>query len=128
MGRPKKVVAAEPVSKKGQRGSKEASAALDEEGFEILGGDNSPLAVGEVMEGKFRGIVRALPNKRKGQLPIPVYGVGARTIIASTVLADRINGGNVKEGDYLRIIRLPDAEAKKGQNAAKLFDVRVKRA
>jgi len=101
---------------------------VDEDGFEILGGDQSPLAVGEVVMGVFGGVVRHLPAKKKGQAPLPVYRVGTRELLGNTVLRDRIEKGEVKEGDTLKVTRLEDAPAKKGQNPAKMFAVGVKRA
>lgn len=101
---------------------------VDEDGFEVLGGDQSEIAIGEVVTGEFRGILRYLPAKRKGQPPLPIYGIGARSVLGGTVLRNRIEEGRIVEGDTLKITRLADAAAKKGQNPAKLFDVRVKRA
>lgn len=101
---------------------------VDDEGYEILGGDSSAMAVGEVVEGVFGGVVRNLPAKKKGVPPVPVYQIGARTVIGGTVLRDRIEKGKVKEGDYLKVTRLEDGAAKKGQNAPKMFAVGVKRA
>lgn len=102
--------------------------ALDDEGFEIVGGDNSPMQVGEVVEGIFGGVVRNLPSKQKGKPPVPVYQIGSRTIVGAAVLRNRIDDGKIAEGDYLKVARLEDGTAKKGQSAPKMFDVRVKRA
>jgi len=99
----------------------------DDDGFEILGGDNKPLEVGEQAEGTFGGVVRSIPSKRKNEPPIPVYQIGSRTLIGSSVLKHRLEDGKVMPGDYLRVTRLEDGTAKKGQNAPKLYDVRVKR-
>jgi hypothetical protein len=101
---------------------------IDEDGFEVLGGGNGQaMEVGEIVEGPFGGIARTLPGKKKGQI-VPIYQIGARQVLGGTVLKSRIEEGKVKVGDVLRITRLEDAPAKRGQNAAKLFDVRVKRA
>jgi hypothetical protein len=54
--------------------------------------------------------------------------VGGRSILGGTVLRSRIEEGKVQVGDTLKITRLEDAKKKPGQNPAKLFDVRVKRA
>lgn len=105
-----------------------SSGFIDEEGFEVLGGDQSEIGIGEVVTGEFRGILRHLPAKRKGQPDLPIYGIGSRSVLGGTVLRNRIEEGQVKRGDTLRITRLADAAPKKGQNPAKLFDVRVKRA
>lgn len=101
---------------------------VDDDGFEILGGDQSPMVVGEVVVGVFGGVVRNLPAKKKGQPPLPVYRIGTREILGNTVLRDRIEKGEVKEGDTLKVTRLEDGQAKKGQNAPKMFAVGVKRA
>lgn len=100
---------------------------VDDEGFEVVGGDQSPMAVGEVVTGVFGGVVRTIAGRRKGS-SVPVYQVGTRNILGTAVLVSRITEGRIKEGDILKVTRLEDAEAKKGHNAAKLYDVRVKRA
>lgn len=100
---------------------------VDDDGFEVLGGGSGQqIEIGEVVEGIFGGIVRTMPGKKKGQ-SVPFYQVGTRQILGGTVLKSRIEEGKVKVGDMLRITRLEDAPPKRGQNAAKLFDVRVKR-
>jgi hypothetical protein len=101
------------------------TAPVDDDGFEIIGGDSAPMAVGEVVEGVFRGVVRSLKG-RKG--PVPIFGIGTRTILGNAVLASKIKDGKVQEGDYLRVTRLEDGTAKKGQSAPKMFQVGVKRA
>lgn len=101
---------------------------VDKDGFELLGGDNSPMAVGEVVVGEFGGVVRVLPSKRKGGEAVPIYQVGDRSVLGSTVLKSRIEDGNVEVGDTLEITRLEDGTAKKGQSAPKMYKVRVKRA
>jgi hypothetical protein len=113
--------------KKAPKSTTNGKTAIDEDGFEIIGGSNAPIEIGEVVEGEYCGVVRHLPPKRKGQAPLPVYRIGARDVLGGTVLKQRIEDGKVKPGDTLRITRLEDAPAKKGQNPAKLFDVRVKR-
>lgn len=100
---------------------------VDGDGFEVLGGGSGQqIEVGEIVEGVFGGIVRTMPGKKKGQ-SVPFYQVGARQVLGGTVLKSRIEEGKVKVGDILRITRLEDAAPKRGQNAAKLYDVRVKR-
>ena len=49
-------------------------------------------------------------------------------MLGSTVLRQRIEEGKVKEGDFLRVTRVEDGPAKRGRNACKVYDVRVKRA
>jgi len=100
---------------------------LDADGFEIIGGDSAPMAVGEVVEGVYGGIARTVPGAKKGQL-VPIFQIGTRTIMGGAVLASKIRDGKVEEGDYLRVTRLEDGTAKKGQNAPKMFQVGVKRA
>jgi hypothetical protein len=100
-------------------------AGVDEEGFEIIGGDSAPMAIGEVVEGVFGGVVRSIKG-RKGM--VPIFQIGTRTILGNAVLASKIKDGNVKEGDYLRVTRLEDGTPKKGQNPPKMFQVGVKRA
>jgi hypothetical protein len=100
---------------------------VDDDGFEILGGSSQEIQIGEVIEGVYGGVTRSMPSRKKGQPPIPFYQVGARQVLGGTVLRQRIEEGKVKPGDTLRITRLEDAPAKRGQNPAKLFDVRVKR-
>lgn len=121
----KKATASDPVTGEKLSATK---GFVDEDGFEIIGGDQSEIAVGEVVIGEFRGVLRTLPAKQKGKDPVPVYGIGPRAVIGGTVLKTRIEDGQVRPGDILKITRLEDAPAKKGHNAAKLFDVRVKRA
>jgi len=98
----------------------------DEDGFEVLGGGGQAIEIGEVVEGIFAGVVRNMPGKKRGQ-SVPFYQVGSRQVLGGTVIKSRIEEGKVKVGDFLRITRLEDAPAKRGQNPAKLFDVRVKR-
>jgi len=112
------------AKRKGQSNGKPV-VGVDDEGFEIIGGDSAPMAIGEVVEGVFGGVVRTIKG-RKGQ--VPVYQVGTRTILANAVLKSKIEDGKVQEGDYLRITRLEDGTAKKGQNPPKMFQVGVKRA
>ncbi len=101
---------------------------VDSDGFEVLGGGvGTEMQVGEVVEGVYGGVTRTMPSRQKGKPPIPFYQVGARQLLGGTVLRDRIEGGKVKPGDMLRVTRLEDAPAKKGQNPAKVYDVRVKR-
>jgi len=104
------------------------TVGVDEDGFEILGGDSSPMGVGEVVQGPFKGVARFIKPKRKGAAPVPIYQIGARTVMGSAVLKERIESGKVQEGDYLKVTRLEDGTAKAGQNAPKMYDVRVKRA
>jgi hypothetical protein len=101
---------------------------MDDDGFEVIGGDNSPMAIGEVIVGEYGGVVRTLPAKRRGAPPVPVYQIGSRTVLGNAVLKARIEDGKVKEGDILKVTRLEDGTAKKGQSAPKLFAVGVKRA
>ena len=101
---------------------------VDAEGFEILGGAGGEPQIGEVIEGTYGGVVRTLKARKKGAPPIPFYAVGARELLGGAVLRARIEGGKVAVGDFLRVIRLEDAPKKPGQNPAKLYDVRVKRA
>ena len=101
---------------------------IDDEGFEVIGGDNSEMAVGEVVIGVYGGIVRYLEPLKKGGERLPVFQVGTRTLLGGTVLRNRIADGKVAEGDLLKITRLPDGKKKPGQNAPKLFAVAVKRA
>lgn len=101
---------------------------LDDEGFEILGGGvGVEVQIGEVVEGIFGGVVRSMSGAKKGT-SVPFYQIGSRSVMGGTVLRTRIEEGNVQPGDLLRITRMPDAKPRKGQNAAKIFDVRVKRA
>jgi hypothetical protein len=101
---------------------------IDEDGFEVLGGGSgTEMQIGEIVEGTYGGVTRSMPSKQKGKPPIPFYQVGARQLLGGTVLRQRIEDGKVKPGDFLRVTRLEDAPAKRGQNPAKLFDVRVKR-
>jgi hypothetical protein len=101
---------------------------LDEEGFEILGGGvGVEVQIGEVVEGIFGGVIRNMAGAKKGT-SVPFYQIGARSVMGGTVLRTRIEEGNVLPGDFLRITRMPDGKSKKGQNAPKIFDVRVKRA
>ncbi len=106
---------------KGQTNGKQ----LDEDGFEIIGGDSTPLQVGEMVEGLYGGVVRSLKGK-KGN--VPVIQIGTRTILGNVVLMSRIKDGKVNEGDTLRVTRLEDAAKKPGRNPAKMFAVAVKRA
>lgn len=105
---------------------------LDDDGFETLGGEaGTEMAVGEVVTGPFGGIVRSMPGKKRGQ-EVPFYQVGNRTLLGGTVLRTRIEdarkAGKLKEGDIMRVTRLEDAKAKRGQNAAKIYRVQVKRS
>ena len=105
------------------------NTVIDDEGYEILGGGNGQeMQIGEVVEGTYLGVTRTLPSKQKGKPAIPFYSVGGRSILGGTVLRSRIEEGKVQVGDTLKITRLEDAKKKPGQNPAKLFDVRVKRA
>lgn len=119
------------MAKKASKGigtSPSRNGNVDADGFEILGGGSgAAIEIGEVVEGVFEGVIRTMPGKGKGKSPVPFYGVGGRSVLGGAVLKQRIEDGKVKPGDYLRILRLEDAPAKRGQNAAKLFDVRVKR-
>lgn len=100
----------------------------DDDGFEVIGGGvGKEMQVGEVVEGVFGGVVRTQPSKQKGKPPLPFYQVGDRQLLGGTVLRSRIEEGKVKPGDYLRVTRIEDAPAKRGQNPAKVYDVRVKR-
>lgn len=100
----------------------------DAEGFEIVGGSGGKeMAIGEVVEGVYGGVVRTMPGRKKGS-KVPFYQVGDRALLGSTVLKSRIEDGKITEGDFVRVTRLEDGTAKKGQNAAKIFEVRVKRA
>lgn len=98
---------------------------VDDEGFEIIGGDSTPMQIGEVVVGVYGGEVRSFKG-RKGQ--VPIYQIGARTIMGGAVLTNRIKDGKVEIGDILKVTRIEDAPAKKGQNPAKMYEVRVKRA
>jgi hypothetical protein len=119
-------MAKKAIQKIGTRGK--GSTVKDDDGFEVLGGGNSNgLEIGEMVEGVYGGVVRTMPGKKRGSDPIPFYQVGTRVLLGGTVLKKRIEEGKVKPGDMLRVTRLEDAPAKRGQNAAKLFDVRVKR-
>lgn len=101
---------------------------FDAEGFEVLGGGvGTEMQIGEVVEGAYGGITRTMRSRQKGKPPIPFYQVGARQLLGGTVLRARIEDGKVMPGDFLRVTRLEDAPAKKGQNPAKVYDVRVKR-
>ena len=121
------------MTKKASKGigtspSRKGTVNVDADGFEVLGGGTgAAIEIGEVVEGIFEGIIRTMQGKKKGQGPVPFYGIGGRAVLGGTVLKQRIEDGKVKPGDYLRILRLEDATAKRGQNAAKLFDVRVNR-
>jgi hypothetical protein len=118
------------MARKKQNGANVSSSGgpvTDEDGFEVLGGDQTPLQVGECIVGTFGGIVRTMPGRRKGT-EIPVYQIGTRSVLGTAVLINRITEGKVSVGDTLKVTRLEDAAAKKGQNPAKLYDVRVKRA
>lgn len=101
---------------------------VDEDGYEIVGGQSQGLEIGETCEGVFHGIPRSMPSRRKGQPDVPFFLIGSRMLLGSTVLRNRIEEGQVQVGDYVKVTRLEDGSAKKGQNAAKIFDVRVKRA
>lgn len=108
------------------------TATVDEDGYELIGGAaGKEMAVGEVVTGRYGGVVRTMPGKRKGSV-IPFYQVGDRTLLGSTVLRDRfeegIKLGKLKEGDMVRVTRIEDAKPKRGQNAAKVYTVGVKRA
>ncbi len=105
--------------------SKSTSVGVDDDGFEIIGGDTAPMGVGEVVEGVYGGVAR---NYKGKQGVVPIYAIGTRTIMGNAVLKGKLKDGNVKEGDYLRVTRLADGTAKKGQNAPKMFQVGVKRA
>ena len=100
---------------------------VDEDGFEVVGGDNAPLAVGETIVGPYAGVVRTMPSTRKGKPPIRVHGFGARSILGGAVIERLIGDGKVKVGDMCKLTRLADGVAKKGQNAPKLYELRVKR-
>ena len=109
----------------------EGAAVLDDDGFETLGGEaGQEMAVGEVVEGKFQGVTRTLPGRKKGTT-IPFYTVGNRSILGGTVLRTRIEealaAGKLKVGDLMRVTRLEDAKKKPGQNPAKIYRVQVKR-
>lgn len=113
---------------KGKNG-KGSAPILDEDGFEILGGASGELKIGEVVEGVFGGVVRELESIQKGKPGVPLYQIGARVVLGSTVLRNRIEDGGVDVGDTLKVTRLEDAKSKKkGFNDTKIFDVRVKRA
>lgn len=104
---------------------------IDEDGFEQLGGGvGTEMAIGEVVTGEFGGVVRVMPGKRRGS-SVPFYQVGDRTLLGGTVLKNRIEegmkAGKLKEGDTIRVTRIEDAKAKRGQNPAKLYTVGVKR-
>ncbi len=105
---------------------------VDEDGFELLGGGvGKEMAIGEVVTGVFGGVVREMPGKKKGTR-VPFYQVGDRALLGSTVLKSRIDeamkAGKLKEGDELRVTRTEDAAKKPGQNPAKIYEVRVRRA
>ena len=102
-----------------------------DDGFVMLGGGvGKEMAIGEVVVGKFEGVVRSMPGRRKGST-VDFYGVGGRPLLGSTVLASRIEdgikAGKLAIGDIVRITRLEDGEKKKGQNAPKIYTVEVKR-
>lgn len=102
---------------------------LDEEGYEILGGSSQEMKVGEVVEGVYGGVIRELESIQKGKPGVPLYQIGGRVVLGSTVLKNRIEDGGVDVGDLLKVTRLEDAKAKKkGFNDTKIYDVRVKRA
>jgi hypothetical protein len=113
------------MAKRSGKNQKTTSVGVDEDGFEIIGGDSAPMGIGEVVEGVFGGVARTIKG-RNGQ--VPIYQIGTRTIMGTAVLQSKIKDGKVQEGDYLRVTRLADGTAKKGQNAPKMFQVGVKRA
>ncbi len=113
------------MAKRTNKTQKNVAAGVDEDGFEIIGGDSAPMAIGEVVEGVFGGVASTFKG-RKG--PVPIYQVGTRTIMAGAVLVRKLKDGKVKVGDTLRVTRLEDGAAKKGQSAPKMFAVGVKRA
>ena len=119
-------------AKKLNHGSLRNVPNIDDEGYEILGGGiGKEMAIGEVVVGTYGGIVREMPGKKRGT-SIPFYQVGDRTLLGSTVLRDRFEqgekSGKLSIGDTVRVTRVEDAPAKRGQNAAKVFEVAVKRA
>jgi hypothetical protein len=104
---------------------------ISDDGFEMLGGGvGKEMAIGEVVVGKFGGVVREMPSKRKGET-VPFYQVGDRTLLGSTVLRSRIEeglkSGKLEVGDTMRVTRIEDAAKKRGQNPAKVYTVEVKR-
>jgi len=113
------------MAKRNGKSKSTTTVGVDEDGFEIIGGDSAPMGVGEVVEGVCGGVARTIKG-RTG--PVPIYQIGTRTIMGTAVLQSKIKDGKVKEGDYLRVTRLEDGTAKKGQNAPKMFQVGVKRA
>jgi len=107
------------------------ASAVDEDGFELLGGGvGKEMAIGEVVTGVFGGVARTMPGKKRGT-SVPFYVVGDRALLGSTVLRSRIEdgikAGKLKEGDVIRVTRIEDAKAKRGQNPAKVYTVAVKR-
>lgn len=111
---------------KGQKTSKRGANPIGDDGWEDLSGTSQELQVGEQCIGKFMGIVRTMSSRKKGE-KIPFFGVGDRQLLGGTVLKRIIEDNKVMVGDLLEVTRLEDGTAKKGQNAPKLYRVRVQR-
>jgi hypothetical protein len=111
--------------------NKAAPAVKSSDGFEMLGGGlGKEMALGEVVTGVYGGVARVMPGKRKGTT-VPFYQVGDRVLLGSTVLRTRIEegekAGKLKVGDTIRVTRIEDLPAKRGQAPAKMHTVEVKR-
>lgn len=120
------------MSKKRNKGNGQPSQSADADGFEMLGGGvGREMGIGEVHVGVFRGVVREMAGKKKGT-KVPFFLVGDRPLLGSTVLRSRIEegikAGKLAEGDTIRVTRIEDGPAKRGQNAPKIYTVEVKRA
>jgi hypothetical protein len=121
----------EPMSRKNGKKNGTTGPIVSDDGFELIGGgQGKEMAIGEVVTGVYAGIVRTMPGKKRGSV-IPFYQVGDRALLGSTVLKNRIEEGvklgKIREGKTLRVTRIEDAKAKRGQNPAKLYTVEVKR-
>jgi len=104
---------------------------MSDDGFETIGGAaGQEMGIGEVVTGVYMGVVRTMPGKKRGTV-VPFYQVGDRALLGSTVLKSRIEEGiklgKVKEGKTtVRVTRLEDAPAKRGQNPAKVYKLEAR--